>query len=158
VVRAGDPLIPVLSLVCMLIPLLIFGAVFEKFKTLEVEPPKLVPPPNEQLPDAPALDLTVMITDQGFHFRVNQQFREPWMAQAFDGAGPDVPRGEDGWDFEALTDRLRRIKHSHARETRIILGAEDHIAFDILIKAMDRARGSDEDQLFPHVTLTRGVV
>jgi biopolymer transport protein ExbD len=158
VVRTGDPLIPLLSLVSMLIPMLIFGAVFVKFKTLEVKPPKVVPPPRAQLPDEKALDLTVMITDQGFHFKVNQEFREPWMAQAFDGAGPDIPRAADDWDFETLTDRLRQIKGSHARETRIILGAEDHIAFDVLIQAMDHARGTDDDQLFPNVTLTRGVV
>jgi hypothetical protein len=151
-------LIPLLSLVCLLIPLLIYGAVFVKFRTLAVGAPKIVPPPGKPVPREVALDLTVMITDQGFHFKVHPSFRQPWMSAAIDGAGPDIPRTDQGFDFVRLGERLRQIKGEHRGETRIILGAEDHISYDILIKAMDYARGDEAEQLFPNVTLTRGVV
>jgi hypothetical protein len=152
----GDPLISVLALVAMLIPMLLYGVVFVKFKTLDVRAPRTDGPPHVE-PDR-ELRLTVFITDQGFHFKVNPEFRLPWMTQAVDCAGPDIPRTDDGWDFDELAARLKQIKSDHARERRITLGAEDDIDFDILIRAMDHARGSDEDQLFPEVTLTRGVV
>jgi len=149
-------LISVLALVCMLIPLLLYGAVFVKFRTLKVNAPRVgdkVDPVERE-----DLQLTVFITDQGFHFKVNPELRLPWMSQATGAAGPDIPRTDDGWDFDELTARLKEIKRDHARERRITLGAEDDIDFDVLIKVMDRARGSESDQLFPEVTLTRGVV
>jgi hypothetical protein len=151
----GDPLIAVLALVAMLIPMLLYGAVFLKFVTVDVKAPKIDPPGEEPIKE---LQLTVFITDQGFHFKVNPEFRQPWMVQSTDGAGPDIPRTDDDWDWVGLGERLREIKRDNKDERRITLGAEDDIDFDTLIKAMDHARGSDDEQLFPEVTLTRGVV
>jgi biopolymer transport protein ExbD len=153
---SGDPLIAVLALVSMLIPMLLYCAVFVRFRTLEVRAPRTII--ERSAPPEQPLDLTVMITDQGFYFRVDPARRLPWMAQAVGAAGPDIPRTEAGLDFELLTDRLREIKRDNARETKIILGAEDHVPFDDLIQAMDHARGDDAEPLFPDVTLTRGVV
>jgi biopolymer transport protein ExbD len=159
----GDPLIPIMNLVCMLIPLLLYGAVFVRFMTLEVNSPKMSSAPQQQPPDQnEKLSLTVMITDQGFHFKVNPKFRLSWMTAATGtggSAGPDIPKKDDDWDFSELNKRLREIKENHPDERQIILGAEDDIKFDVLIRAMDYSRGADEtDQLFPDVTLTRGVV
>lgn len=153
----GDPLIPIMNLVCMLIPLLLYGAVFVRFQTLNVKAPKI---PIDRPPSTPEeeLQLTVMITDQGFHFKVNPRFRQPWMAGVTGDAGPDIPRRDDGWDFAELNRKLELIKQDHRAESRITLGAEDDIEFDIIIKAMDHSRGTDEAPLFPEVTLTRGVV
>jgi len=151
---AGDPLISVLALVAMLIPMLLYGVVFVKFKTLNVNAPKV----GDEVPPSEDLQLTVFITDQGFHFKVNPERRQPWMAQAGDGAGPDIPRRDDDWDWISLGERLRELKRDNTKERRITLGAEDDIDFDILIKVMDHARGTDDEQLFPEVTLTRGVV
>jgi biopolymer transport protein ExbD len=141
----------------MLIPMLLYGVVFVKFHTLQVNAPKSVPgkvapEPREDL------QLTLFVTDQGFHFKVNPEFRLPWMTQAVEGSGPDIPRTDEGWDFDELTARLKQIKRDHARERRITLGAEDDIDFDVLIRVMDHARGREGEQLFPEVTLTRGVV
>ena len=156
----GDPLIPILNLVCMLIPLLLYGAVFVRFITLEVNSPKMTNVPMQQPPQDEKLNLTVMITDQGFHFKVNPKFRLPWMSMATEtaSAGPDIPKKDDDWDYEELNKRLRELKENHREETQLILGAEDDIIFEVLIKAMDYSRGSEEDRLFPDVTLTRGVV
>ena len=156
----GDPLIPIMNLVCMLIPLLLYGAVFIKFVTLEVNSPKMSNVPMEQPPQDEKLNLTIMITDQGFHFKVNPRFRLPWMSMATEttSAGPDIPKKDDDWDYDELNKRLREIKENHREETQLILGAEDNIAFEVLIKSMDYSRGTDEERLFPDVTLTRGVV
>ncbi len=157
----GDPLIPIMNLVCMLIPLLLYGAVFVRFMTLEVNSPKMTNAPQQQPPDQnEKLNLTVMITDQGFHFKVNPRFRLPWMSMATEtaSAGPDIPKKDDDWDYEELNKRLKEIKENHREETQLILGAEDDIAFEVLIQAMDYSRGTKEDRLFPDVTLTRGVV
>jgi biopolymer transport protein ExbD len=157
----GDPLIPIMNLVCMLIPLLLYGAVFIKFMTIEVNSPKISSgaPADPQEQDE-KLNLTVMITDQGFTFKVNPKFRLPWMGMATDAAnaGPDIPKKDDDWDYAEFNRKLKELKESHREETQLILGAEDDIKYEVLIKAMDWSRGTGEDPLFPAVTLTRGVV
>jgi len=157
----GDPLIPIMNLVCMLIPLLLYSAVFVRFMTLTVNAPKISRAPAQQKPEQnEALNLTVMVTDQGFHFKVNPKHRLPWMSQATEtaSAGPDIPKKDDDWDFGELNRKLRELKENHREERNIILGAEDDIKFDVLIKTMDYSRGSEEEPLFDVVTLTRGVV
>ncbi len=149
----GDPLIPIMNLVCMLIPLLLYGAVFVKFQTLTVKPPPTTPKittPEE----TKNLNLTVIATDQGFHLKVNPAHRKPWM----NADGPDIPKKDGGWDFATLLEKLALIKNDHGKETRIILGAEDDVTLDVLIKMMDCSRGAPESPLFPDVSLTRGIV
>ncbi len=156
----GDPLIPIMNLVCMLIPLLLYGAVFVRFTTLTVNAPKIPIDRGEKIEEPKEnLDLTIFATDQGFHVKVNPRFREPWMAQAQTGnTGPDIPRKDGDWDYGELSNKLRELKSNHDSETRIILGAEDDVPFDVLIKMMDTSRGAPEKTLFPQVTLTRGFV
>ena len=156
----GDPLIPIMNLVCMLIPLLLYGAVFVRFMTIEVNSPRMSQVPTQQPPDQnEKLNLTVMVTDQGFTFKVNPKFRLPWMNMSTEGAsaGPDIPKKDDDWDYSELHKKLKEIKENHREETQIILGAEDDIKYEVIIKAMDWSRGSESDRLFPDVTLTRGV-
>jgi biopolymer transport protein ExbD len=160
-ITEGDPLIPIMNLVCMLIPLLLYGAVFVRFMTLDVNAPKIAQgQPQDKQDENKALNLTVMITDQGFHFKVNPIHRLPWMSQSTDSAsaGPDIPKKDDDWDFEEFHRKLKEIKDLHREEVNIILGAEDDIAYEVLVKAMDYSRGSSEEPMFPMVTLTRGVV
>jgi biopolymer transport protein ExbD len=157
----ADPLIPVMNLVCMLIPLLLYGAVFVKFITIQVNSPRMSTAPSQQPPDQnEKLNLTVMITDQGFTFKVNPKFRLPWMSMSSEtgsASGPDIPKKDDDWDYEDLNRKLKEIKENHREETQIILGAEDDIKYEVLIKSMDWSRGTESERLFPDVTLTRGV-
>jgi len=156
----GDPLIPILNMVCMLIPLLLYGAVFIRFMTIEVNSPRMSSVPQQQQPEEnEKLNLTVMITDQGFTFKVNPKYRLPWMSMSTEtgSAGPDIPKKDDDWDYEELNKKLKEIKENHREETQIILGAEDDIQYEVLIKTMDWSRGTESDRLFPAVTLTRGV-
>ena len=154
----GNPLIPILNLVCMLIPLLLYGAVFIRFMTIEVNSPRMSNVPQQQ-EESEKLNLTVMITDQGFTFKVNPKYRLPWMSMATEtaSAGPDIPKKDDDWDYDELNKKLKEIKENHREETQIILGAEDDIQYEVLIKTMDWSRGTETDRLFPNVTLTRGV-
>ena len=147
-------MIPIMNLVCMLIPLLIFGAVFVQYRTVEVSSSSPVPGPDTV--DEPSLQLRVWVTDAGFHVRVNPNFRQAWMSESTQPGlvGPDIPVGPDGDDYATLTARLRELKERFGSERRMILGAEDNVAYDVLIHVMDASRGG-EKELFPDVTLTR---
>jgi hypothetical protein len=153
--QEGDPLIPILNLTCLLIPLLLIGSVFVKFHVLPVQAPEPFPGPARETPEAEGLGLTLTVTAKGFHLKVNPVHRKPWMAE--DG-GPDIPVLDDGFDYRALHERLAELKRDHRQETRLKLGAEDDIRLDVLIGAMDAARGTAEAPLFPDVVLARGIV
>lgn len=142
-----------MNLVCMLIPLLLYGAVFVRFTTLTVTLPDI--PRGDPPEDRKELGLTVFATARGFHIRVNPIHRLPWMSQA-DGAaiGPDIPKKDGGWDYEALADRLEDIKRDHGNKRGIVLGAEGDVSLDVLIRMMDVCRGAPQRPLFPDVTLT----
>lgn len=161
-ISEGDPLIPILNLVCMLIPLLLYGAIFVRYQALDVHAPKpcvgdgCSPPP--EISDK--LDLAVMVTEQGFHIKVNPKFRQSWMVQAAGagGIGPDIPKKDEDWDFEALHRRLRELKSLHKTDMNIVLGAEDDVSYEVIIKTMDYSRGTANSPLFPNVQLSRGWV
>jgi len=157
-----NPLIPIMNLVCMLIPFLLLSAAFIQYAAINVQAPKIQSASQQQQqPDQMPLNLTVMVTNEGFHFKVNPQHRLPWMAMETDsasGAGPDIPKKPDGeYDYEQLTDKLKEIKEKHQDENQIIIGCEDNIKYEILIKVMDASRGTDESPLFKDVVLTRGI-
>ena len=157
-VHEVDPLIPILNLVCMLIPLLIFGAVFVNYHTLEVAapPPNTSAPPTREAPER--LHLSVMITQRGFYFRVNPKYRLAWMKAAAEvrSTVPDIPKGDDGYDYKMLKERLTELKAMHPTEQRLVIGAEDDVAYDVIIRVMDASRGQ-ERELFPSVQLTNGI-
>jgi hypothetical protein len=46
---------------------------------------------------------------------------------------------------------------SEIQETQIVIGGENNIDYDVLIRAMDAARGTPEAPLFPQVLLSSGV-
>ncbi len=154
----GDPLVPLLNLVCLLIPLLLFGAVFMRFVVIDVSSPKICRGEGCKSDDTgeQPLQLTVVITDRGFHLKANPAHRFSRLREVRSDA-PEIPKTDAGWDFVSLSKKLRSIKDEYTQETQIILGAEDDIPFDVLIKTMDFARGVDGN-LFPDVTLGRGVV
>ena len=143
-------------LVFVLIPLRLCGAVFVRFVTVDIRPPRYGQPPSE--PSEEDLNLTVVISDQGFHFKVNPNYRLPWMVMATADTGPDIPKKDNDWDFAELNRRLRELKDNHSQEISLILAAEDDIPYEVLINAMDYSRGTSIEPLFPDFTLTRCVV
>ncbi len=151
----GEPLIPILNLVCMLIPLLLYGAVFVKFKVLDVQPPKLSIIDQNPIENDDALRLQIFVAQDGFHLKVNPIHRKAWMTD--NNVGPDIPRKDDELDFEELHRKLVELKNEHATERQILIGAEDDIEYNVLIKLMDFTRGTPSHPLFPDVQLSRSM-
>jgi biopolymer transport protein ExbD len=151
----GEPLIPILNLVCMLIPLLLYGAVFVKFKVLDVQPPKVSVIDDDPIKNDDSLKLQIFVAKDGFHLKVNPVHRKAWMTD--DNVGPDIPRKDNRFDFEELHRKLVELKNEHVTERQILVGAEDDIGYDVLIKLMDFTRGTPSHPLFPDVQLSRSM-
>jgi len=189
-------LIPVMNLVCLLIPFLLYTAAFIQYAVIDVASPRFqnraqVTQPDEQ--NQEALNLMLIITDQGFRLAASGGVLPEGCASSTEaGAASDAPTVPLNPNAESCTDnlgyptasqrnsrtalrlgppscaynfqRLRecivRIKDEYPDERQIIISAENRIDYDVLIHAMDAARGDAENreqQLFPDVILSSGV-
>jgi len=162
--RMQEPdLIPVMNLVCLLIPFLLLTATFIQYAVISTSAPRLNPLPGEP-PDATRpLELTVLVTDQGFRITsAGHSLGRLADADASPAASPSVPmttRGDRAeYDYPSLQLRLRQIKDEHEGESVIRIGAERNIDYATVVKVMDATRGDTIGELFPDVVLLAGVI
>lgn len=99
---AGEvSLIPIMNLVCLLIPFLLYTASFVVFSTVNVRSPQFVRPtvgPPEPIDEN--LNLMLVITDEGFRLRSATVAALPSSCghngAVADRSTPDIPLSEDG--------------------------------------------------------------
>ena len=124
-------LIPVLSLLVVLVPMLLQTAVFEQTAAIAVNLPSVDEVHYLQEPDPAALTqtLTLALTDAGFLLASG----EDNLARA--------PRLADGtFDFSALENALERAKVRYPSQDSLVLLVEDVIVYDDVVHVMDRSR------------------
>ena len=109
--------------------------------------------------DKPKLLLTVLISKKGFYVAATggvlgqQQQNQANPAEA----PPSIPKKGDGtFDYTALTESMVNVKKEFPSETKVIVGAEGDIPYEVLVSTMDAIRetpGKDRKVLFSDVTL-----
>jgi len=132
-------LIPVMSLLVVLVPMLLQTAVFQKVASISMSLPSAdeVRYLEEPTPEELARSVTVAMTDEGFVVTSGDQTLER------------VPlTAEGGYDFEALGEALARVKRSFPGQEALVLLVEDAVRYEDIVHAMDRARPH-----FPDVSL-----
>jgi biopolymer transport protein ExbD len=156
-------LIPVMNLVCLLIPFLLLTATFIQYAVIGASAPRLNPVPGQPPAETRPLELTVLVTDQGFRLTSAGRSLGPLAgADASRAASPTVPKttrgGRADYDYSSLQLRLRQIKDEHEGESVIRIGAERNIDYATVVKVMDATRGDTAGELFPDVVLLAGVI
>lgn len=170
-------LIPIMNLVSLLIPFLLMTASFIQYAVINVAAPRIsaraeATPPEEQ--EKQPLNLTLVITDQGFHFKAQQPLPGQQQQASTDAAtqGPEIPLDdcnqpgdpEQIKDQQLLQERVRRglgpeacrynwqrlrerfleIKEQYPDERQLIISAEPKIDYEVIIKAMDTSRCKED--------------
>lgn len=137
-------LIPVLSLLVVLVPMLLQTAVFEKTASIAMNLPSAddVKYLEELRPEDVAESLTLAMTDEGMIL----------------ASGEDVlariPHTEEGtFDYGVLEDALARAKARYPTQDDLVLLVEDAILYQEIVEAMDRAR-----PYFPSVSMADRLV
>src|SRR5262249_48659547 len=77
------------------------------------------------------------------------------------GTVPTVPRDPTATElpWRKLEDFVRKIKDTYPDEHNIILQANPHVTWDLMVKTMDTVRQDTGGKLmFPDVTLSAGVL
>jgi hypothetical protein len=112
----------------------------------------VVPPPTRD-----HFRLSLDISPTGFTLRGAED------TLAEDEATIPCPEGacqnRDSYDFTRLTELLTEIKGAHPAEDVIIFVPHERIPYEVLVAAMDAARGAEEagGLLFPRVTIAGGL-
>jgi biopolymer transport protein TolR len=108
--------------------------------------------------DKPKLLLSVLIAKKGFYVAGAGGVLGPQTGAVNPSEmAPTLPKKADGtFDFAGLTAQLVGIKKEFPTETKVIIGAEPDISYEVLVGTMDAVRESpapDRKVLFPDVTL-----
>jgi biopolymer transport protein ExbD len=179
-------LVPIMNLVTILIPFLLMAAQFVSYAVIDSTLPAIGPPvPVEEEPEQKPLNLSIMVTDDGFTVSGNH----PELEKHGSGAegeekgstikcltpGCTYERGagqgpQDTYDIAALRTLLTKIKDDRPEEKNVILVPEGGIPYDVLVLTMDATRenpdaGGTESAdnqclgrcLFPFVVIAGGV-
>ncbi len=72
-----------------------------------------------------------------------------------------IPNGASGYDYERLTDYLKRVKQKYPEKTDATILLESDTPYDILVQVMDRVRVFEAKQgpmtvqaeLFPDISI-----
>jgi len=140
-------LIPIMSVIVILIPMLIYAFNFFEVTVQSVAAPKMGTgkAKKDDAPEKKPLNLTILVSDQGFMLKYDEELmagqEEPQIKKR-EFAGDDV-HGEQpyvDYDFPTLHNRLAAMKSRFPDEKQVNIGAEMHIPWKTIARTIDCAR------------------
>jgi len=157
---------PVMNLMVVLIPLLLFSTVFTKLAIRELNLPPAKSGNRSAELEKPQekekrLYLSVIIAKNGFYIGSRSGYLT---GKATKEGEPAIPLKEDGtYDFEELLNQLKQIKEKvagqgFADENSVIISAEADIPYKYIIRTMDYVTQYETEdgqvvELFPRIII-----
>jgi len=129
-------LVPYIDLLTCMVAFLLITAVWSQLARLNIHQ-KGQGQAGEDTPPEKVFKLIVLVNADGYNLVADQDQQ------------PIPKKGDVSYDFEKLSDELKKIKDSHPDKTDIQVASEDTIKFDTLIRTMDAAMTAR----FPDVSL-----
>jgi biopolymer transport protein ExbD len=140
-------LVPMIDIFTVLVTFLLMTAVFSRTVILQLNLP---PPQTEFKEPPPGLQLEVMV-------------RKDLIQVADRNTGPlaTLPNTPGGYNFDGLTEYLKRVKAKFPEKTDASILLEPDTPYDTLVQVMDRVRVFEVDQglnsvqaeLFPDISI-----
>jgi biopolymer transport protein ExbD len=137
-----------MNLMVILVPFLLMTAVFSRLAIIELNlPGSSSEPANQQ-------DLT-------FQLEVTVRKDQIEVGDRNQGRFGVYKNSEDGYDFDALSEKLSDIKKRYPQKTDVAILLESDIAYDTLVQVMDRVRIAQKvengtivrSELFPDISI-----
>jgi biopolymer transport protein ExbD len=140
-------LVPMIDIFTVLVTFLLMTAVFSRTVVLQLNLPASQTDFREP---PPGLQLEVLV-------------RKDLIQVADRNSGPlaTMPNTPQGYDYETLTNYLKRVKAKFPEKTDATLLLESDIPYDTLVQVMDRVRvfevsdglGTKQAELFPDISI-----
>jgi biopolymer transport protein ExbD len=140
-------LVPMIDIFTVLVTFLLMTAVFSKTVVLELNLPASV---TEFKEPPPGLMIEVMVRKDNIE-----------VADRNSGRLALIPNTASGYDYDRLTDYLKRVKAKYPEKTDATILLEADTPYDILVQVMDRVRVWEAPQgittvqaeLFPDISI-----
>ena len=140
-------LVPMIDIFTVLVTFLLMTAVFSRTVILQLN----LPASQTEFRDPPpGLQIEIMV-------------RKSLLQVADRNTGPlaTLPNNTTGYDYDGLTDYLKRIKNKFPEKTDATILLEPDTPYDILVQVMDRTRVFEvseglnivQGQLFPDISI-----
>ena len=159
-------LVPIMSIMVILIPMLIYAFTFFEVTVQSVAAPKMgtgrVKKTDEENPERP-LNLTVLINDDGFLLKYDEGEvaggaeqplikKRRFKIQVTAADDPTKKVEVEVWDYDypALHNKLAALKAKYEKEELVNIGASMHIPWQVLARTIDAARLQLEGAPFDH--------
>jgi biopolymer transport protein ExbD len=145
--------IPVMSLIVHLIPMLLLSVRFVSLSQMPAQGPVLPSSPapsTEAFMEQEKRVVSVVITPEGF------------VVGGSDAADPRIPCigacTPDTYDYASLNRSLVSAKRLHPTENRVVLAPGPTVPYDVLVRVMEasRARADGGEPLFPTPLIAAG--
>ena len=120
-----------MNLMVILVPFLLITAVFSRLAILELNLPGSSTEPVEP-------------QDQVFQLEVIVRSDKIEVADRNQGLLGSYPNGDDGYDFDAVGEKLAQLKVRYPNKTDASILLEQEIPYDTLVQIMDKVRVSVE--------------
>lgn len=145
---------PIMGLICILIPLLVYAFSFYEIKIAPVSAPNVAAPGHEQAGDEQKkpLNLTVLLTEQGFAVKMDREVAGEDLSdinipkKSFEL--PDGRRVTD-YDYPELYAQLVKVKKRFRNEVTINIGADPDVTWESVARTIDAARVELKQETFP---------
>ncbi len=135
---------PIMGLICILIPLLVYAFSFYEIKLLAVSAPKIGAPAPQEAGDEQKkpLNLTVLLTERGFAVKMEKELTEGESDINIPKKTFQTPDGRTvtDYDYPELYARLVEIKKKFRNETTINIGADPDVRWEAIARTIDAAR------------------
>ena len=140
-------LVPMIDIFTVLVTFLLMTAVFSKTVVLQLNLPASV---TEFREPPPGLVLEVMVRKDNLE-----------VADKNSGRLALIPNSATGYDYERLTDYLKRVKSKYPEKTDATILLESDTPYDTLVQVMDRVRVFEQGtgaqmiqaELFPDISI-----
>jgi biopolymer transport protein ExbD len=137
-----------MNLMVILVPFLLITAVFSRVAVLELNVPG-------------ASDQTTAAEEQTFQLEITVRQTRIEVGDRNVGSLGIYPNVAEGYDYEALSDKLSEIKKIYPTKTDASILLEADISYDTLVQVMDRVRVSEtvsnnaifRTDLFPDISI-----
>jgi len=140
-------LVPLMAIITMLIPLLVFTFNFYEVKIVTVGAPRMAGPgapgaKPEGGDEKKPLNLTVIISDKGFLVKMDPELVPEGAEVRIEKKSFQNSLGEsyEEFDYAKLYSKLIELKDKFPKETSINIGAEFGVPLWIIARTMDAAR------------------
>ena len=140
-------LVPMIDIFTVLVTFLLMTAVFSRTVVLQLNLPQAQ---NQFRDPPPGLQLEVIV-------------RKDLIQVSDRNSGPlaTMPNTAQGYDYDTLTNYLKRVKAKFPEKTDATLLLEPNISYDTLVQVMDHVRvfevpaglGTEQAELFPDISI-----